>query len=194
MFAAITTATAAFAQQYPPPVTFTQEQDQQNMMQQLGIKAMRPGFNGDEKAPNHANYDEALANPYPNWPDALTLKNGQKVTTAADWWNKRRPEIAEDYKREVYGLIPKNVPTVKWETVLVDHEMIGFNPVIAKQLVGHVDNSAYPLISVNIKMTLVLPANAKKPVPLLMMFSPGSLPAPSQPSLDQLEKLNKAIK
>ncbi len=39
------------------PVTFTAEQDHQNMMDQLGIKALRPGPSGDEKAPNHANND-----------------------------------------------------------------------------------------------------------------------------------------
>src|SRR5215469_2273589 len=66
------------------------EQDHQNMMDQLGIKALRPGPSGDEKQPNHANYDEATANPYPNLPDVLTLKNGKKVKTAAMWWNQRR--------------------------------------------------------------------------------------------------------
>ncbi len=55
-------------------------QDHQNMMDQLGIKALRPGPSGNESAPNHANYDEATANPYPNLPDVLTLKNGKKVT------------------------------------------------------------------------------------------------------------------
>ena len=68
----------------PPPVTFTADQDHQNMMDQLGIKALRPGPSGNEKAPNHANYDESLANPYPNVPDPLTLNDGQKVTTAED--------------------------------------------------------------------------------------------------------------
>ena len=48
-----------------PPVTFTRDQDHQNMMDQLGIKALRPGPSGNEKAPNHANYDESKANPYP---------------------------------------------------------------------------------------------------------------------------------
>ena len=38
-------------------------------------------------------------------------------------------------------------------------------PVIGKQLVGHVDNSAYPAIDVNIQMTLVTPADAKGPCP-----------------------------
>ena len=48
------------------------------------IKALRPGPSGDEKAPNHANYDESKANPYPNVPDPLTMNDGQKVTTPAD--------------------------------------------------------------------------------------------------------------
>src|ERR1700722_1692613 len=72
---------------YPPPVTFTADQDHQNMMDQLGIKALRPGPSGNESDANHANYDETTANPYPNLPDVLTLKNGQKVTTPEMWWN-----------------------------------------------------------------------------------------------------------
>ncbi|HEY4197868.1 MAG TPA: acetylxylan esterase, partial [Mucilaginibacter sp.] len=60
----------------PAPVVFTAQQDHQQMMDQLGIKALRPGPSGNEKDPNHANYDEALANPYPNLPEVLTLKNG----------------------------------------------------------------------------------------------------------------------
>src|SRR3954447_24577932 len=98
----------------PAPKTWTAQEDHQNMLEQLGIKALRPGPSGNEQAPNHANYDEATANPYPNLPDALTLKNGQKVTTAAQWWNARRPEIVEDFEREVLGRVPKNVPDVTW--------------------------------------------------------------------------------
>jgi hypothetical protein len=164
------------------------------MMQQLGIKALRPGPSGDEKAPNHANYDEALANPYPNLPDVLTLKNGKKVTTPEMWWKLRRPEIVEDFEREVYGRLPKNIPSVNWRVKVTDREFVGFTPIIAKTLIGHVDNSSYPLIDVNIQATLVLPANAKKPVPILMMFAPSALPAPAQPSKEDLEKINDAVK
>lgn len=179
---------------YLPPVNFTAEQDHANMMKQLGIKALRPGPSGDEKAPNHANYNQALANPYPDYPDILTLKNGKKVTTPEMWWKQRRPEIAEDFEREVYGRIPKDVPKVTWTVKITDHEFIGFTPVIAKQLVGHVDNSAYPLLNVDIAMTMVLPANAKGPVPVLMMFSQSAFPAPAQPSKADLEKINNALK
>ncbi|MGN6178497.1 MAG: acetylxylan esterase, partial [Mucilaginibacter sp.] len=179
---------------YLPPVNFTAEQDHANMMKQLGIKALRPGPSGDEKAPNHANYNQALANPYPDYPDILTLKNGKKVTTPEMWWKQRRPEIAEDFEREVYGRIPKDVPKVTWTVKITDHEFIGFTPVIAKQLAGHVDNSAYPLLNVDIAMTMVLPANAKGPVPVLMMFGQSAFPAPAQPSKADLEKINNALK
>ena len=142
------------------------------MMQQLGITRLRPGRNGNANATNNAaNYNPEKANPYPDWPEALTLKNGQKVTTAEMWWKQRRPEIAEDFEREVIGRVPKDVPKVTWTitTQAVDR-VVGDLPVIAKQLVGHVDNSSCPSINVDIQMTLVTPANAKGRVPVLMMF------------------------
>lgn len=156
---------------YPPPVSFTAEQDHDNMMKQLGIKKLRPGPSGDEKASNHANYDTALANPYPNLPDVLTLENGQAVTTPEGWWKQRRPEIVEDFEREVYGRVPGHVPAVTWTVQVSEREYAGFLPVTVELLNGHVDNSAYPQIDVDIKATLILPANAKTPVPLLMLFS-----------------------
>jgi hypothetical protein len=176
------------------PVTFTAEQDHQNMMDQLGIKALRPGPSGNEKAPDHANYDEAKANPFPNVPNALILNNGEKVTTAKVWWEKRRPEIVEGFERYVYGRVPKNMPKVTWSVVATDNEMLGGNLVIAKELMGHVDNSSYPLINVNIRMTVVTPANAKGPVPVLMMFGRSEFPAPRQPSADELARINAAQK
>ena len=192
--ASVANAQSAVPAALPPPVAFTDEQDHKNMMDQLGIKALRPGPSGDESAPNHANYDESLANPYPNLPDVLALKDGQKVTTAEMWWNQRRPEIVEDLEREVYGRIPRNVPKVTWTVTVADKEMVGWIPVIAKQLVGNVDNSSYPFINVDISMTLVVPANAKGPVPVLMMFGRSGLPAPTQPPQEDLDKINAKLK
>src|SRR5881392_1496289 len=97
-----------------PLPNWTVEQDHQNMMDQLGIKALRPGPSGNEKAPNHANYDEAKANPYSDIPDPLTRNNGQKVTTAKMWWEERRPEIVELFERYVYGRVPAAVANVTW--------------------------------------------------------------------------------
>jgi hypothetical protein len=179
---------------YPRIVTFTQQQDHDNMMKQLGIIELRPGPSGNDSDPNHANNDESLANPCPQLPDILTTKNGKKVTTADQWWKQRRPEISEDIEREVYGRLPKKIPGVKWTAKITDREFVGWTPVIAKQLIGHVDNSEYPLINVDIKMTLVVPTNVKGPVPVLMMFGWPSLPSPAQPSAEDMEKLNEAFK
>jgi hypothetical protein len=177
-----------------PPLQLSAEQDRQRMMDQLGIARLRPGPSGDESAPNHANYDEALANPYPELPDPLRLKNGNRVTTAEMWWRQRQPEIVEDFEREVYGRVPADVPKVTWRVLVNEREFLGFVPVIAKRLVGHADNSAYPAINVDIAMTVVVPANARGPVPLLMMFGAARLPAPVQPPQEDLDRINEAMK
>src|SRR6266542_2165937 len=104
---------ALFAQQ--SPLNWTAAEDHQHMMDQLGIKSLRPGPSGNEQAPNHANYDESTANPFPNLPDVLTLKDGRHVTSADLWRRQRRPEIVEDFEREVFGRIPANVPSVSWQ-------------------------------------------------------------------------------
>lgn len=164
------------------------------MMDQLGIQTLRPGPNGDEKAPNHANYDEALANPCPGIPDPLTMADGRKVTSAKMWREERRPELLDAFSKYVYGRVPVDVPTVAWTAAAVDREMIGFTPVVAKDLIGRVDNSRCPSISVRIHMTLVTPANTKGPVPVLMMFGRAGFPAPREPSAEEFERVNAAWK
>jgi hypothetical protein len=149
-------------------------EDHQRMMDLLGIKSLRPGRNGmNPQADNYANYDESRANPYPNLPDPLVLKNGQKVTTAQMWWYRRRPEIVEDFDREIYGRVPHNTPKVNWEVTGTTNEKNGDVPVITKELVGHVDNSSYPAITVDIQLTLTTPADATGQVPVIMEFGFG---------------------
>jgi hypothetical protein len=155
---------------------WTTADDHRQMLDQLGIKALRPGPSGNESAPNHANYDEALANPYPRLPEVLTLKNGRKVTSPEMWWKQRRPEIVEDFEREVVGRIPKNVPKVTWTIAASTETTVGEHPVLGRQLTGHVDNSAYPALNVDIQMILVTPKNVKGPVPVMMMFGGRGLP------------------
>jgi len=159
----------------PAPLNWSAGQDHQNMMDQLGIKSLRPGAEGmNRQAPNYQNTDESKANPYPNLPDPLTLKNGEKVTTPELWWQRRRPEIVEDFDREVYGRVPANVPKVTWKVVSTVRTNNGDLHVITKRLVGQVDNSAYPLIDVNIELTLTTPADAAGPVPVMLEFGFGN--------------------
>ncbi len=174
------------------PAAWTAAQDHQNMMEQLGIQSLRPGPSGKAGAANEANYDPAKADPFPDLPDPLILKNGEKVTTAAMWWSQRRPEIVEDFEREVVGRVPKEVPKVNWSVVSqVADGLVGTQHADGKELIGHVDNSAHPEITVDIRMTVVTPAGGKEPVPLLMMFGgfggngmprAADAPAPTPPN------------
>lgn len=152
------------------PAKLTAQQDHERLMRLLGITSLRPGPSGDPKAPNAANSDESKATAYKSLPDPLVLNNGKRVTDAKTWWEKRYPEIMEDFDREVYGRVPKNVPKVNWEVVSQVKEMKDSIPVITRKLLGHVDNSAYPLISVDIQLTVITPANAEGPVPVMLEF------------------------
>ena len=159
------------------------EEDHADMMRQLGIRQLRPGANGSTApgTPNPANYDPAKANPYPDWPELLVTKDGRQVTTPELWWKVRRPEIVEDFEREVVGRVPPNVPPVIWEVTQTVPAMVGGRAVIARRVVGHVNNAAFPAIAVDIQMAVVLPAHAAGPVPVLVMFGWGNLPGEAVP-------------
>jgi lysophospholipase L1-like esterase len=168
----------------PAPVTLTAQQDRQNMLDQLKIpaEALRKGPSGwDPKAPDYQNTDEAKANPWPHLPEMMITKGRKVVDTPDLWWKVRRPEIVEYFDAEVYGRVPKDVPKVTWEAAAADEG--GFSPggrggpppagAVTKRLVGKVDNRACPAITVNLRLTLILPANAGGPVPVMMDFGGG---------------------
>jgi (4-O-methyl)-D-glucuronate---lignin esterase len=143
------------------------EQDHQLMMKLLGISELRPGPSGNPNDPDAANTDESKASPYASLPDPLVFKNGTKVTTPEEW-ERRRLEITEDFDREIYGKMPQNTPFVKWEVIRENDTMDGPYPVKIKNLVGHVDNSSCPSISVDIQMSLATPAGIVSPVPVMI--------------------------
>jgi hypothetical protein len=152
-------------------VHLTAEQDHQRMLDLLHITSPRRGPDGDPKSPNAANYDESKATTYKSLPDPLVLNDGKKVTTAKVWWKKRRPEIVELFDADIFGRVPKETPRVNWEVTRTANEKVGEVPAVTKNLLGHVDNSSYPLITVNIQLALTVPANAAGPVPVIMEFS-----------------------
>lgn len=152
------------------PVHLTSEQDRERMLRLLGItdSGMRPLSSTDARAPDAANYDEAKADVYPTLPDPLLLNNGQRVTTAAAWWARRRPEIVADFDREILGNTPQHLPRVTWSVVKSTPEQADGMHVITRRIVGHVHDSLDPLIPVNIDLLLVTPANSAGPVPVIM--------------------------
>ena len=161
------------------------------MMESLGIKELREGANGmNPRAVNAANYDESKANPYAGGlPDPLVAKDGQRITTSEQWWKKRRPEIVEDFDREIYGRVPKDFPGVTWEAKESIREKVGEVPAITKRLIGRVDNARCPGINVEIVLILSTPADAKGPVPTMLEFGFDWLaPRPAPPPAKEATK------
>lgn len=152
------------------PVHLTAEQDHQRLMDLLHIKELRPGADPKHPdAPNAVNYDESKVKPY-TLPDPLVLNNGQRVTTPEMWWNERRPQLLTMFDEDMYGRVPANVPAVHWEVVKTSRETAGRFAAVTKKLIGHVDNSAYPLITVNMDFSVTTPAEAAGPVPVVIEF------------------------
>lgn len=114
------------------------------------------------------NYDEDKANDY-TLPDPLILKNGKPVTDAKIWWQKRRPEIVNDYDTEVFGRVPKNTPKVSFIVSSVDTALAG--KAIKKTIIGQIDNSAFPTAKPVINIALYLPKQSKGQVPLIVIVS-----------------------
>jgi hypothetical protein len=163
--------TPSAAAAYPPVVHLTAEQDLQRTLDLLHITALRPGrTQSHPENPNYVNYDESKANPFPVLPDPLVLKNGKNVTTAKIWWTERRPQLVELFDREMYGRIPAHVPRVTWAVNSTEKGMNGGVPIVTRILTGHIDNSSYPLITVDIQLKLTTPAYAARPVPVIMEF------------------------
>ncbi len=150
----------------PPIVQLTADQDHQRILKLLHITALRPAPVADPRAPNHANYDESKADVYTNYPNPLVLNDGRKVTSAKTWWTERRPQIVEAFDTQVYGRVPKHTPVVHWAVIGTKSEEFGGVPAVTRTLIGHVDNSSYPLITVNIQASLTLPAKITQPVPV----------------------------
>jgi hypothetical protein len=147
--------------------------DHRNMMEQLGLKALRPGQSGR----NQERFTEEKANPYQDtMPEVLKMKDGTRVTKP-EQWAERRAEILEDFEREVYGRIPPNAPKVIWEVTAATDGDSGGIPTVTRTLIGHVNNSAYPEIAVNIRASFTVPAGVKEPVPMMLEFGfgPGGL-------------------
>lgn len=170
---------AQFSQASRDSIRALSQADYKLMLDQLGIDTseMRRGPSGNPSAPNAANIDESKAKTYEFLPDALIFNNGDTVRTATEWLRVRRAEIVELFDREIYGRVPDDVPDVSWEILSVLDTVDGPYPVRIKHLVGHVDNSGFPEISVDIDLVIGTPLNSDKAVPVITEFGFNWTPA-----------------
>ncbi len=118
------------------------------------------------------NYDESKVGDYKaTLPDALTFNNGKKVTTAKEWWRKRRPEVLKAVEENQYGKWPAKKLKVRYDV----RQDLGLDGgAVRKQVTIYFskDNEG-PRADV----LIYLPKDANGPVPLLLnlSFSPNNL-------------------
>jgi hypothetical protein len=160
--------------------------DHQRMLKLMKIDSLRSGVNGmDPAAWNAVNYDESKANPFPQLPDPLVLNNGKKVVDAKTWWNIRKAEITRMLDQEVYGIPPRETPRVEWKVVSSSTQTEYNIPVIVKKLSGVMLNQENKPDSSAIDLLLVIPAEAKARVPVIIElsfnFPPGFFPPENGP-------------
>lgn len=167
-------ATGALAQTVPTPaeraaIATASAAECDRELKLLGITEMQHGVTAyDIGAPGNANFDEAKANPTPNLPPLMVMKDGTKVTTPAQW-GARRAEIKALFDAEVYGKYPAHLPKVIWHVDDVQQMDVAGVAAIVKHVTGHVDNTAYPAISLDIRLDVVTPAATKgKKVPVII--------------------------
>ncbi len=74
--------------------------------------------------PSEANYDEAKVPAYV-LPDPLRLADGREVTSTREWWDRRRPEILESFRSQVYGRSPGRPRGMRFEVLSVEPRALG---------------------------------------------------------------------
>jgi hypothetical protein len=128
-----------------------------------------------------SNYDEAKVGAY-TLPDPLLLKNGQPVRDAATWEEVRRPELLTLYESEVYGRVPTTAPAISFEVMATEEGALD-GTATRKYVVGSFGTGADVR---KLNLIMLLPANARGPVPLLLhlVFLGGLAGMPPRTNLD----------
>jgi len=107
-----------------------------------------------------ANYDEAKVPQY-TLPDPLVLANGDKVTDAETWRTKRRPEILELFRAQMFGRSPGRPAGMTWEVFDCDRQALDGTATrkqVTVYFTGQKDGPSMDIL-------IYLPNAAAKPVP-----------------------------
>jgi hypothetical protein len=112
------------------------------------------------------NYDEARVGSY-TLPDPLTLGDGKPVRDAQTWYKKRRPEIVRLFEENQFGRSPGRPAGMSFD--LFDKGTPALDgKAIRRQVTIHFSpDKSGPKMD----LLLYLPADANKPVPLLLNLS-----------------------
>ncbi len=96
-------------------------------------------------------------------PDVLTLASGKKVTTAKQWYTKRKPEILALFKKEMYGQSPGKPADIIFKVFDTDSKALN-GKATRKQITVYFNGKAD---GPQMDILLYIPNNSKYPVPAI---------------------------
>ncbi len=113
-----------------------------------------------------SNYDESKIAPY-TLPDLFTLADGGTVTTSALWESRRRAELLEIFRREVYGFAPPKPETLAFrvedsDPVAMEGKATRKQVAISFQLGGE---------KFTFHLTLFVPNQRTAPAPVFLLLN-----------------------
>ena len=109
------------------------------------------------------NYDEAKVPQY-TLPDPLLLSDGERVTDAATWLKRRRPEILRLFQEHVYGKSPGRPEGMKFQVTSVAEDALEGKATRRQVAVYFSGEEEGPKMDI----LIYLPNAAKKPLPLFV--------------------------
>ena len=83
-----------------------------------------------------ANYDEAKVPAY-DLPDPLMMQDGTPVKSAKDWTEKRRPEVLELFREQVYGRSPGRPSGLQFKVIQNDDTALGGKAIRREVLITY---------------------------------------------------------
>ena len=131
----------------------------------LIIMTVLNGVCAAEAAEPAANYDESKIPPYA-LPDPLVLADGQRVTDAATWREKRRPEIVALFEKHVYGKAPGRPADMSFEPGPKADALDG--KAVRREIVVRVSKDPK---APQIHLLMYLPKPAGKPAPVFLSLN-----------------------
>ena len=113
-----------------------------------------------------ANYTEAKVGSY-SLPDPLKCLDGQIVKDPQTWFNKRRKEIVNLFEQNQFGVIPEDKIEINYD--VLEKEGSAFdNTALRSQVTLDLSGNQKEK---KIDLLYYIPANATKPVPVLLYIS-----------------------
>jgi len=110
-----------------------------------------------------ANYDESKVPDY-TLPDPLTMEDGTKVTDAAMWRERRRPEIMRLFEEQVYGKVPERLKDTTFEVTSTDPNSLAGKAERKEVSVYFAGKKDGPKMDILIH----IPKDAERPVPVFV--------------------------